>query len=39
MEAAAAGATTIDLITLDFGRRYEQGVLDWFDHLPADLTA
>lgn len=37
-EAAAAGATTLDLITLDFGLRYEQGVLAWFDHLPADLT-
>lgn len=25
--------------TLDFGIRYETAVLDWFDHLPHDLTA
>lgn len=37
--AEAAGATPRDLITLDFGLRYETAVLDWFDHLPDDLTA
>lgn len=37
--AEAAGATARDLITLDFGLRYETAVLDWFDHLPHDLTA
>ena len=25
--------------TLDFGIRYEQAVLDWFDALPAAITA
>ena len=35
--AQAAGATPRDLVTLDFGIRYETAVLDWFDHLPADL--
>ncbi len=24
--------------TLDFGIRYERAVLDWFDHLPPELT-
>lgn len=24
--------------TLDFGIRYEQAVLDWFDHLPPEIT-
>ena len=24
--------------TLDFGIRYEAAVLDWFDHLPPDIT-
>jgi DNA-binding PadR family transcriptional regulator len=33
--ARAAGATDRDLITLDFGIRYEGAVLDWFDHLPS----
>ncbi len=37
--AEAAGATPRDLITLDFGLRYETAILDWFDHLPHDLTA
>ncbi len=37
--AEAAGATPRDLITLDFGMRYETAVLDWFDHLPHDLAA
>ncbi len=37
--AQAAGATARDLITLDFGVRYETAVLDWFDHLPHDLAA
>lgn len=35
--AVAAGAAEGDLITLDFGLRYEAAVLDWFDHLPAPL--
>jgi DNA-binding PadR family transcriptional regulator len=33
--ARAAGATDRDLVTLDFGLRYEGAVLDWFDHLPS----
>lgn len=37
--AEAAGATPRDLLTLDFGQRYETAVLDWFDHLPHDLAA
>jgi len=37
--AEAAGATPRELITLDFGLRYETAVLDWFDHLPHDLAA
>jgi len=37
--AEAVGATARDLITLDFGLRYETAVLDWFDHLPRDLAA
>ncbi len=37
--AEAAGATARDLVTLDFGLRYEAAVLDWFDHLPDDLAA
>jgi DNA-binding PadR family transcriptional regulator len=36
--AEASGARPRDLITLDFGQRYEAAVLDWFDHLPHDLT-
>ncbi len=36
--ALAAGAVARDLVTLDFGLRYEAAVLDWFDHLPDDLT-
>jgi DNA-binding PadR family transcriptional regulator len=36
-EALAAGAAPRDLVTLDFGIRYEAAVLDWFDHLPPDL--
>ncbi len=36
--AEAAGASPRDLITLDFGLRYETAVLDWFDHLPHDLA-
>jgi DNA-binding PadR family transcriptional regulator len=38
-EAVAAGARPGDLVTLDFGIRYEAAVLDWFDHLPPDLGA
>ena len=37
-EALAAGARPRDLVTLDFGLRYEAAVLDWFDHLPPELT-
>lgn len=37
--AQSAGATPRDLVTLDFGLRYEAAVLDWFDHLPNDLAA
>jgi len=33
--ARASGARAVDLITLDFGLRYETAVLDWFDHLPG----
>ncbi len=36
--AEAAGARPRDLITLDFGIRYETAVLDWFDHLPGELS-
>ena len=32
--ARAVGATPADLVTLDFGIRYETAVLGWFDHLP-----
>jgi DNA-binding MarR family transcriptional regulator len=35
--ARAAGATPADLLTLDFGLRYESAVLDWFDALPSTL--
>jgi DNA-binding PadR family transcriptional regulator len=34
-EALRAGANPTDLVTLDFGMRYERAVLDWFDHLPT----
>jgi DNA-binding PadR family transcriptional regulator len=37
--AKAEGADARDLVTLDFGVRYETAVLDWFSHLPRDLTA
>lgn len=37
--AKTEGAAPRDLITLDFGVRYEAAVLDWFDHLPRDLAA
>lgn len=35
--ATAAGATQRDLVTLDFGIRYEKAVLAWFDDLPEEL--
>jgi DNA-binding PadR family transcriptional regulator len=38
-DAEDAGAQARDLVTLDFGIRYETAVLDWFDHLPDDLAA
>ncbi len=34
-EAVRAGAGPQDLVTLDFGIRYERAVLDWFDNLPT----
>lgn len=36
-EALAAGARPVDLVTLDFGTRYESAVLEWFDALPPEL--
>lgn len=36
--ARNAGASATDLVTLDFGIRYEAAVLDWFEHLPEQLT-
>ncbi len=36
-DAAAAGARPQDLVTLDFGIRYESAVLEWFDNLPDAL--
>lgn len=36
-DALGAGARPLDLVTLDFGVRYEQAVLDWFDALPPPL--
>jgi len=36
--AVAAGAEPEDLVTLDFGMRYEAAVLDWFDHLPGTFV-
>lgn len=36
--AVAAGARPRDLVTLDFGTRYEEAVLAWFDALPEDLA-
>ena len=32
-QARATGAGDVDLVTLDFGLRYERAVLDWFDGL------
>ncbi len=34
--AEAAGASPRDLVTLDFGIRYERSVLEWFDGLPGE---
>lgn len=36
--ARAAGARDADLLTLDFGLRYERAVLDWFDGMGEALT-
>jgi len=36
-EALAAGARPVDLVTLDFGLRYEEAVLGWFDALPPEV--
>jgi len=38
-QARAAGAGDVDLVTLDFGLRYERAVLDWFDGLGRTLSA
>lgn len=35
--ATAAGASPLDLVTLDFGMRYETAVVEWFDNLPGAL--
>jgi DNA-binding PadR family transcriptional regulator len=35
--AVGDAADLYALATLDFGIRYERGVLDWFDHLPPEL--
>lgn len=35
---SSQGASVFDLATLDFGIRYEQATLDWFDALPAHMT-
>lgn len=32
----SGGASVFDLATLDFGIRYEQATLDWFDALPSE---
>ncbi|HEV2811420.1 MAG TPA: helix-turn-helix transcriptional regulator [Acidimicrobiales bacterium] len=34
---AGAGLGPYTMATLDFGIRYEQAVLDWFDHLPPEV--
>lgn len=36
---ASAENTVFDLATLDFGIRYEQATLDWFDALPAEMSS
>lgn len=36
-EAERDGTAALDLVTLDFGVRYETAVLEWFDHLPPEL--
>lgn len=36
-QALAAGARPVDLVTLDFGLRYETAVLGWFDALPPEV--
>lgn len=36
-EALAAGAQPVDLVTLDFGTRYEAAVVEWFDALPPEV--
>jgi DNA-binding PadR family transcriptional regulator len=36
--ARALGADPVELVTLDFGLRYETAVVEWFDHLPPSLT-
>lgn len=39
LQARAAGARDVDLVTLDFGLRYERAVLDWFDGLARTFSA
>jgi len=38
-QARAAGAGDVDLLTLDFGLRYERAVLDWFDGVSRTFAA
>lgn len=38
LERASDGSDPYTRATLDFGIRYERAVLEWFDHLPSDLT-
>lgn len=35
-QAVAAGARPVDLVTLEFGLRYEAAVVDWFAALPEE---
>ncbi|MDQ4096722.1 MAG: PadR family transcriptional regulator [Actinomycetota bacterium] len=40
-ELRASAGDNLDayaLATLDFGIRYERAVLDWFDHLPSEIS-
>lgn len=38
-EESEAHRSVFDSATLDFGIRYEQATLDWFDALPSEMTA
>lgn len=35
---SSSGASMFDMATLDFGIRYEQATLDWFDALPTEMS-